>query len=481
MAAKTGNRYQQFLFPPSIEEYVGKDDPVRAYDAIIDALPIKEIGLKERKSDVGNPNYDSKTMLKVLVYAYSYGWQSSRKIERALHHNLSFIWMTGGLKPDSRTIRRFRKDNSEALKQTLKQCARICIKLELIEGNVLFLDGSKFRGNCSINKTYTEKGSKKLLEKIDKRIEKLLAEIDAIDEADQEAGFEKLKEKLHNQEVLRKKVKSVLLEIEKKDGDKINSTDKDAINFKSRQGSHAGYNPQAVTDEKNGLIVNVDVVAESNDKNQFSSQIIQANETLEKQCKVACSDSGYHNVNNLNESVEQGITVIVPSQKQASKKKKKEDLFSKEQFTYDKENDVYICPENQILKYSHYSKEKEHYVYRMQGSKACNKCIHWGICTKAKRGRTINRLKNEVCQENLAKLYESDYGQEIYKKRKEKVELQFGHIKRSLKGGAFLMRGLKSVQGEMAIHASCFNIARMITLLGGVGNMVNLLSNEAIT
>lgn len=113
MATKTGNRYQQNLFPPSIEEYVGKDDPVRAYDAMIDALPVDKIGLKDRKSAVGNSNYSPNVMLKILVYAYSYGWQSSRKIERALHHNLSFIWVSGGLKPDCQTLRRFRKNNSE--------------------------------------------------------------------------------------------------------------------------------------------------------------------------------------------------------------------------------------------------------------------------------------------------------------------------------------------------------------------------------
>ncbi len=480
MAIKAGNRYQQNLFPTSIEEYVGKDDPVRAYDAIIDVLPIEEIGLKGRKSAVGNSNYNSKAMLKILVYAYSYGWQSSRKIERALHHNLSFIWISGGLKPDYRTISRFRKNNIGALKRALKQCARICIKLDLIEGNILFLDGSKFRGNSSINKTYTKKGSKKLLDKIEKKIDKLLAEINEIDEAEQKTGFAKLKEELHSQEALREKVKSVLQEMKKKGIDKINNTDKDSINFKSRQGSHAGYNVQVVTDEKNGLIVNTDVVAESNDKNQFSSQINLATQTLKKQCKVACSDSGYHNVKNLSESVERGMTVIVPSQKQASRENQKEDFFSKDNFKYDEEKDVYICPEGHIVRYSHYSQKKEHYVYRMKVPAVCSKCIHWGICTKSKRGRTINRLKNEACQKDLAKLYESEYGQEIFKKRKTKVELQFGHIKRNLKGGSFLMRSLKSVKGEMAIYASCFNITRMITLLGGVERMVRLLSEGTI-
>jgi transposase len=480
MATKAGDRYQRNLFPPSIEEYVGIDDPVRAYDAIIDALPIDEIGLHDRKSPIGNSNYDPKAMLKILVYAYSYGWQSSRKIERALHHNLSFIWIAGGLKPDYRTISRFRKNNSETLKRALKQCARVCIKLDLIEGNILFLDGSKFRGNSSINKTYTQKGYRKLLDKVEKKINTLLAEIDAIDDQEQKIGSAKLKEELQNQESLRDKVKSVLEEMKAQGVDKINNTDNDAVNFKGRQGSHAGYNVQVVTDEKNGLIVHADVVAESNDKNQFSSQIDQANKNLKDQCKAACGDSGYHNVNNLSESVEKGMTVIVPSQKQASDNPT-EDCFSKENFTYDEDNDAYICPEGHIVRFSHYSKKKDHDVYRMEVPSICRECPHWGVCTKGKRGRTINRLKNEACQKKLASIYESDYGQNIYKKRKMKVELQFGHIKRNLRGGSFLVRSLKSVQGEMAIYASCFNIARMITLLGGVKRMVRLLSEGAVT
>ena len=459
---------------------MGKDDPVRAYDAFIDALPFDELDIKDRKADVGNSNYEPKTMLKILVYAYSYGWQSSRKIERALHHNLSFIWLSGGLKPDNRTIRRFRKNNHEALEKTLKQCVRLCIKLDLIDGNILFLDGSKFRGNASINRTYSKKGSEELLARIDKKIEKLLTEIDKIDEQEKELSPSKLKEELQNQTSLRSKVKSILDEMKNKKVDKINTTDKDAVNFKGRQGSHAGYNVQVVTDEKNGLAVSADVVAEPNDSNQFTQQIRQANENLEKKCDVACSDCGYSNVDNLKESVDEGITVIVPSQKQASHNKEKEEPFHKDQFKYDEYNNQYICPEGYILRYSHYSKKKGYYLYRMATPSDCKNCTHWGVCTKSNRGRAINRLKNEECKEYLKALYESDYGQSIYKKRKSKVELQFGHIKRNLNRGAFSVRSLKSVKGEMAIFASCFNVARMITLLGGVEQMVLALSNSNI-
>ena len=65
--------------------------------------------------------------------------------------------------------------------------------------------------------------------------------------------------------------------------------------------------------------------------------------------------------------------------------------------------------------------------------------------------------------------------QEIYKLRKEKVELPFGYIKRNLKVDSFLLRGLKGVKAEASILGTCFNLARMITLLG-VPALVKVLS-----
>jgi hypothetical protein len=73
--------------------------------------------------------------------------------------------------------------------------------------------------------------------------------------------------------------------------------------------------------------------------------------------------------------------------------------------------------------------------------------------------------------------YASEEGQAIYKKRKEKVESPFGHIKRNLNGGHFLVRGLGAVKAEWTLLASCFNIARMITLTGGVCGLTSRLAS----
>ena len=92
MAYREGDRHQMTLLPPVIDDYVGPEDPVRAYDAMIEAMDIRDLGLVIDRNKVGNPAYDPRAMLKLLVYGYSYGWRGSRKLERAVHHNLSFIW-----------------------------------------------------------------------------------------------------------------------------------------------------------------------------------------------------------------------------------------------------------------------------------------------------------------------------------------------------------------------------------------------------
>jgi len=349
----------------------------------------------------------------------------------------------------------------------------LCIKLRLIEGNTLFIDGSKIRANASINQTWTEDKCRKVLEKTDKRIEEILKECEQAD--DSESGMPvRLPEELKDKLALKEKVQAIVKKIKEEERTQLNAVDGDCVKVCGRQGTHAGYNAQITVDERHGLIVNSDVVDESNDTRQFSEQVRQANEIIGSKCKAACADAGYANTANLKESVEEGIEVIVPSQKQALHNSHEDNPFGKDKFIYDKETNQYICPEGKVLKYSHYSETKGHYLYRIKGPSNCIECKHYGRCTDNTRGRAIIRLKDEYVKEGLEALYISDKGQAIYKKRKEKVELPFGHIKGNLKAGEFLLRGLKGVNAEMALLSTCFNISRMITILGISGIMTAL-------
>jgi len=106
MAYRFGERRQTVMFPASVEAYVAADDPVRAYDAFVEQLDFGDLGIEVDSGQVGPPAYDPKAMLKLLVYGYSYGIRSSRKLERASHHNVSFIRLMGGLRRSWPSVRR---------------------------------------------------------------------------------------------------------------------------------------------------------------------------------------------------------------------------------------------------------------------------------------------------------------------------------------------------------------------------------------
>jgi transposase len=468
MAYIIEDRNQLTFFPPTIEEYIGEHDPVRVYDAFVDAIKFSELGIVINGIKSGAKEYHPRVLLKIIVYGYSYGIRSSRKLERACHHNLSFIWLTGGLKPDYRTIGRFRKANKSAIKRILKQNAKLCIELGLIEGNSLFVDGSKFRANAGISNSWDKKRCEKYLKRAEENIERIMEEAEQLDKLEGENGsLVRLAEGLLRQKEVQEKIKEIASTIEQTGQTSVNTTDTGSIKAKGRQGIHASYNAQIVVDEKHGLIVNTEVVSQNNDKNQLSDQINQTIEALEKKPESVTCDSGYHSLADV-EKVPEEIKVIMPGQQQVQKERKRDELkpFSKEEFKYDAINDEYVCPEGERLKNRGNSVGKpRETTYRAPG-KACSNCIKFGVCTKSKGGRTIVRMKEEELRLELERIYKSTEGQEKYRLRKEKAELPFGHIKSNLGAGQFMLRGREEVNAEFSILSTCFNISRMITIIG---------------
>jgi transposase len=473
MAYRCGDRYQMDLMPQSIEEYVGEDNSVRAYDYFVEALNFQQLGIDINPDKVGNSEYDPRSMFKLLIYGYSYGVKSSRKLERECYHNIAFIWLMGGLKPDHKTIAEFRRRKKKELKKVLRQCVEMCIKLDLIAGNVFFVDGTKIRANAGRNRTHDRAYYEKLLVNLDSRIEQLLADCETTDRTEEgTSSYVTMDKELAKSQNFKEQIKEVLASFESSGRKQINQTDPDCAIMHSIQGSHSSYNVQSVVDDKHGFIVQTEATSEVNDRNQFACQIDQANERMETPCKAACADAGYADTDELEKIDQQGITVIVPSQRQALHQE--EYPFSKMHFMYNKDMDCYFCPEGHPLTYQSIDKRKNQLHYQIKDKKLCLACQHYGQCTQSKNGRLIGRLHNEEVKLKLEAQYEEASSQEIYKRRKTRVEHPFGHIKRNLKTDSFLLRGRDGVQAETSLLATCFNIARMITIFG-IGKLIETL------
>ena len=325
-------------------------------------------------------------------------------------------------------------------------------------------------GIALIFKAYYEK----LLSNIDNRIEQLLVDCEASDQTEEgTSSYVSMDKELTKNQNLKERIKEVLISFTAISRKHINQTDPDCAIMHSVQGSHASYNIQSVVDDEHGLIVQIEAVNDTNDAHQFARQIDQANELLETPCKVACADDGYTDIAELEKIDQKKIKVIVPSQRQALHEE--ESSFSKSHFTFDKEQDCYLCPEGHRLLYSFTDKKKGKRQYRMEDKKFCHRCRHYGQCTKADRRRNIIRLRNEEVKLKLETQYEEEASQKIYARRKTRAEHPFGHIKRNLKTDAFLLRGRDGVQAETSLLATCFNIARMITIFG-VGTLIDKLA-----
>lgn len=476
MAYRYGDdRNQMMLFPESIDQYVSPDHPVRAYDAFVDSLDFAQLGIELDDRKVGNSQYDPRLMLKLLLYGYSYGVKSSRKLEREVHNNLSFIWLMKNLKPDHKTIAEFRRKNKTALKSTLKLCARLCLKIGLVQGNILFVDSTKIWANAGKAHQHKKQWYQKQLRKVDQRIDHLLAECERVDQQEAHSGsMVKMPKELKNQQHLKATIEAALAEFDTmtdrtKDGKlrQVNRVDPESKQMKSPRGSHPSYAVQSVVDDENGLIVQVDAVDDANDLNQLSKQVKKAEDNIQQPCKTACADAGYSNVEDIEKIESDKRSVIVPSQRQASGKPP--GPFDKSQFVYDHCQDCYYCPQGQRLTFRRFSdKAKNKRDYRIEKPVICRCCKHFGVCTSSGSGRTVVRYALEELKQKIEQRYEQNDMREIYDRRKAIVEHPFGYMKQVINFRQFSLRGRNGAQAEASLIATCFNLTRMIRILGGV-------------
>jgi transposase len=467
MAYQIGDRKQHQLLPSAVEDYVGPDDPVRAYDAFVDCLDLEGLGFKVDPHQVGRPQFDPSAMLKLLVYGYAYGIRSSRKLERATHHNLSFVWLMGGLRPDHKTIARFRRDHSGALAQVLRQCAQVCLRIGLIEGNTLFVDGTKIRANASNKHTWTVKRCKDELERIDQRIASILGECEQVDAAEESgAASLVLPERLQSEQLLRKQVEDALGELQRTDRTGMNTTDRDAGRMRIGAQVEPAYNCQSVVDDLFGLIVHTEVSDAGNDVGQMSGQVTAAQDTLGRSCQRACADAGYCSPEDLAVLMDQGIDVVVPIVRHSN---------FRDHFRFDPDRNEYVCPEGRRLEYMGDHQGDRHHIFGIRDAAICLACHRFGTCTRSRQGRRVARPFTEALRDRLEKLYRRPLAQMLMKRRKLRAEHPFGHLKHNLGMRSFLLRGRGGVRAEMALSATAFNLTRMINLLG-IGTLVNALA-----
>jgi hypothetical protein len=126
-------------------------------------------------------------MLKVLVYAYTQRIYSSRQIAKALRENVNFMWLSGGNRPDFRTINAFRGEKMKGvIEEVFTSVLELLVEERYVKLENYFVDGSKVEANANRHKVVWAKSRAKYQERLREKVKELLKEIEAVNEAENE-------------------------------------------------------------------------------------------------------------------------------------------------------------------------------------------------------------------------------------------------------------------------------------------------------
>ena len=476
---KTGvSRDQASILPPRVEDYVDRDNPVRAIDAFVDALELERLGFRHAGSNggAGQPPYHPADLLKLYLYGYVNRIRSSRSLEREAGRNLELIWLMKRLVPGYRTIAKFRKDNWSALKTANREFVLVLRALDLVGGQLVAIDGAFFDGNASKASITTRSKLAKRLAEIDQEIEAYGAALEASDSAEAEcppAGRDgdgsddgDVTQKVAALMAKRAKVQADLARLEQSGETQLSRTDADARLLSKKGQVVAGYNVQIAVDDKHKLIVASEVVNDGNDSGQLHKMAKAAKDELGAETLTALADTGYYNGNALKACEEDGIVAYVP-QAERTARLEAQGRMSHEEFVYQAEGNVYRCPAGKLLSPMQGRKNNSgrleiRYISRKSD---CGVCALRARCLSAKTPRrTIYRWEHEaVLDRHRARMKDAEARM---RRRAELAEHPFGTLKCRAGYRHFLVRGLDKVRGEWSLMALCYNFSRVLSILG---------------
>jgi len=493
---------QAFLIPPSFDELIDANHPVRVVNDVVEKIDLKL--LMEQYKGGGTSCYHPKMMLKVMVYSYLTNIYSSRKMEAALKENIHFMWLSGMNKPDHNTLNSFR---GQRLKDTLKdifvQIVQLLADAGLISLKEVYVDGTKIE---SVANRYTfvwGNSIKTNKEKIKKQIDelwqyaqKVVAEeldepepptFDKIDAQKVTQTIEKIEAALKDKQVtkqVRQKLnyakKTWPANLEKYEAqEKImgernsySKTDHDATFMRMKEDHmlngqlKPAYNVQVSSSDQ--YIVDYSIHQTPGDTTTFVPHLQQHKEQYEQYPDAVTADAGYGSEQNLQyveDNAIEGYVKYSYFDKEQSSAHQDKHPFAPSKLHYNKEKDCYYCPMGQPMQnIGTYTKTTaagfEQHLTKYQAAN-CEHCPLNGVCHKSKGNRVIevnfnlNRLK-EIAHRNLT----SEKGIAHRKKRPWDVESVFGNIKSNHGFRRFLLKGKQKVSIEIGLLAIAQNLRK---------------------
>ena len=500
LAIKSDNRKQNLLLPPSLDELVPENHMVRVVDAVIDRLDISDILSTYRGG--GNSAFNPKMMLKVLVFAYLSNVYSSRRIEDLLKRDIYFMWLAGMKRPDFRTINYYRgKRLKEGFDAVFTQVVRLLHEEGFVSLKVQYIDGTKIESVAN-KYTFVWRGS---VEKYDARLkaktEALLRQIEqnhAIENQENPVPeeltaeevtkrVERIKEKV-DADNLGKEERKSLKQIETDSVPRMNryreqletmgsrnsysKTDPDATFMRMKEDAmlngqlKPGYNVQISTE--NQFITNFGIYQRPTDTLTMISYLESFKARYGMQSEEIVADSGYGSEENYEYMFSNGMTPYVKYNMFHVEQRRgyRNNPFRVSNLFYNPDDDFYVCPMGQKLKFIRQEKRYTASGYQQTVSvyraSRCEGCPLRGQCHKSKRDRQIE--VNHTLDDYKARARElltSEQGIKHRSNRPIEPEAVFGQIKECGRFRRLRLKGLTGAKIDFGLKALAHNLRKL--------------------
>jgi transposase len=485
------DRRQELILPDTLEGYVDEDNEIRFIDAFVDMLDLGELGFTHSEpSDEGRPPYDPHDLLKLYVWGYLNQVRSSRKLERECHRNLEVIWMMRKLAPDFKTIADFRKDNVDRVRSVFRRFVSFLQDLDLVEGKLASLDGSKIRACNARKRNFTKKNLESRLKRAEERVERYVKELERNDELEdgEEDGEDRdllrkrngyLRAKLEKVRKSKRGLEEVRQKMVESGKNELSLTDPESKLMKNNGKIEVCYNAELSVDRKEHIIVNYDVTNEANDEKQLAPMAKSTKEVLGVQKLDLTADSGFSNMAQIKDCLDNGITPYLPATRLdgsgVGRQAPDPASFGKDKFVYDKEKDVYVCPALKELTFRYIGTYYGGKRARVYFTNACKACPFKARCTNGRLRRMVRWEYQEIIDELVKRTKREP---EKLEERIKLAEHPFGTIKRAFNQGYFLLKGLAKVNGEMGFTVLAYDMRRALNILG-TGRLLQALAGLA--
>jgi transposase len=440
------NRQQQYLLPPSVDEWLPDNHLARFIVEVIDQLDLSR--LVGRYVGRGSAAHHPSVLLALLVYGYATGVFSSRKIERATYDSVAFRFLSADTHPDHDTLANFRKTFLVELEDLFVQVLSLAQAMKLVKLGQISLDGTKIKAHASKHKALSYGHIEKLEAQLREEVQALLQKAAEADRADEQDGIDLPDELARREDRLKALANAkakIVDRVEQRDqqarqayqdqvnrrnaqrqagkkpkgpepkapetgpkaDDQINLTDEQSRIMPSPDGFIQGYNSQAAVDVDTMLIVAASVSQQTNDKQQVEPLLAEIDKLPDAlgQPEALLADTGYFSADNVAACCGRKIEPLIAMGR-----------------------DSHHVPLAERLAKDAPAPETDDPVEKMA----------WYLKTQAGKAR--------------------------YAKRKSTVEPVFGIIKQVLGFRQFSLRGLEAVAGEWKLVTMAFNLKRMHVL-----------------